>query len=310
MIDILLATYNGEKYLIQQLDSILDQSFNQWRVLVRDDGSSDRSCAILKEYQKKFPNQFHIISCELGNVGILQNFLLLMQYSEAPYVMLCDQDDIWKPNKISLTLQAMKEAESISFNKLPILVHTDLQVVDERLNVLNKSFWHYQHINPYLDSYNRLLVQNTVTGCTVMINRALLNLAIPIPSQVIMHDWWLALVASSFGKIVVLEEQTMLYRQHGNNDTGAKEWSLVYVVKKALTLFNRTELLRSIRLTQLQAEVFYNRFSQQLTNNQKGVIVGYIGLEKKNRVFRALFLFRNRLLKQGVIRNIALFIRI
>jgi len=308
MIDIVIATYNGSKYLPSQLDSIIAQDCGDWRILLRDDGSSDATIEILKNYSNRLQDKLVVLNDKQGNIGIIGNFAYLLASTTAPYVMLCDQDDIWNPDKISLTLQAMKEAESISSDELPILVHTDLKVVDDQLNMLNKSFWHYQNINPYLDSYNRLIVQNTVTGCTVMINQALLRLALPIPSQVIMHDWWLALVASFFGKVVVLEEQTMLYRQHGNNDTGAKEWSLAYIVKQALTLCNQIE--HSIKLTQQQAEVFYNRFFSQLTNTQKNVIFGYIGLEKEKRLCRGLFLFRNRLLKQGVIKNIALFLRV
>ncbi len=309
MIDILLATYNGENYLREQLDSIVGQSFKNWRVIVRDDISMDRTSYILQDYHQRYPDQFIIISDKQENIGILQNFSLLMQYSTASYMVFCDQDDIWLPEKLLISLNVMKEAE-LNNSQLPILVHSDLTVVDSRLNIVDKSFWHYQNLNPKLDSFNRLLIQNTVTGCTAMINRKLLTIILPIPQQAIMHDWWIALVASMFGKIIIVNQPTVLYRQHGNNDTGAKEWSFVYIVKKAFTILNRIDLLRTIKLTQQQAKVFYNQFSIQLTGNQKDMITGYIGLNNKNKLYKVLFLFKHRLLKQGAIRNIALFLRI
>ena len=308
MIDIIIATYNGAQFLPSQLDSIIAQKYTDWRILLRDDGSSDATIEILKDYSERLQGKLVILNNEQRNIGIIENFSYLLASTTAPYVMLCDQDDIWNPDKIGLTLQTMKKTELISPDNIPILVHTDLHVVDEQLNTLDKSFWHYQNINPYLGSYNKLLIQNTVTGCTVMINRALLNLALPVPTQVIMHDWWLALIASTFGKITIVNQPTVLYRQHSNNNTGAKEWSLVFIARKTLTLLNSTEISKSIRLTQQQAEAFYKRFSKQLTNRQKNTIAGYINLEQKNWLFKIKFLFRHRLLKQGVIRNIALFL--
>jgi len=308
MIDIIIATYNGAQFLPSQLDSIIAQEYTDWRILLRDDGSSDATIEVLKDYSERLQDKLVILNNKQGNIGIIENFSYLLASTTAPYIMLCDQDDIWNPDKIGLTLQTMKAVELISPDNIPILVHTDLHVVDKQLNMLDKSFWHYQNINPYLDSYNKLLIQNTVTGCTVMINKALLNLTLPIPPQVIMHDWWLALIASTFGKITIVNQPTVLYRQHSNNDTGAKEWSLAFIARKTLTLLNRTESLKSIRLTQQQAEAFYKRFSKQLTNRQKNTIAGYINLEQKNWFFKVEFLFRHRLLKQGVIRNIALFL--
>lgn len=304
-IDILLATYNGEKYLTQQLDSIVSQRFTQWRIIARDDCSSDNTRQLLNEYQQKFPAQFQILDDELGNVGILQNFSLLMQHSTAPYIMFCDQDDIWLPEKIELSLNAIKDAECDN-SEIPLLVHSDLKVVDEQLNILAESFWHYQNLNPKLDSLNRLLVQNTVTGCTVMINRKLLTLAKEIPQQAIMHDWWLGLIAATFGKIIIVNLPTVLYRQHSNNDTGAKQWTLGYIFKKALTFFSSD----AIALTQKQAASFKEKFVTQLSAQQIQMIDDFVNLNHKNIFEKRRVLYRYRLLKQGIVRNVALFLRV
>jgi hypothetical protein len=189
-------------------------------------------------------------------------------------------------------------------------VHSDLKVVDEQLNILAESFWHYQNLNPKLDSLNRLLVQNTVTGCTVMINRKLLTLAKEIPQQAIMHDWWLGLIAATFGKIIIVNLPTVLYRQHSNNDTGAKQWTLGYIFKKALTFLNRTNLLKTIALTQKQAASFKERFVTQLSAQQIQMIDDFVNLNHKNIFEKRRVLYRYRLLKQGIVRNVALFLRV
>ena len=305
IVDILLATYNGEENLKQQLDSITTQSFSEWRVIARDDHSSDGSNALLDEYKLNFPDKFHIIHDELGNVGILQNFSLLMQHSTALYMMFCDQDDVWLPDKILLTLNAMKLAENNNGIETPLLVHTDLQVVDAQLNIKAHSFWQYQNLNPRLDAFNRLLMQNTVTGCTVMINRKLLDMALPIPQQAIMHDWWLGLVAAAFGKIVIVEQTTVLYRQHGLNDTGAKHWSFYYVITKALTIFTNT-----IALVEYQAEAFGKRFGSLLPEEQKLIIDDFVKLHDRGYLSKRVFLYQHKLLKQGIIRNMGLLFRI
>lgn len=306
-VDILLATFNGKKYLKEQLDSIVAQSFNGWRIIARDDKSIDGSKALLEEYQKQFPENFKIIEDDLGNVGILKNFSLLMQHSTAPYIMFCDQDDLWLPDKILLTLEAMQASERNSPPEMPLLMHTDLKVVDEHLNISAHSFWQYQNLNPQLDALNRLLLQNTVTGCTMMINRRLLDMALPIPEQVIMHDWWMALIATVFGKIIILDQATILYRQHAYNDTGAKHWSLRFILKKALSFFKRDSLLKSIKLTQQQAEVFGKRFNELFSDEQKQMIDNYAKLYKKNYFTKRTFLYKHKLFKQGIVRNIGLF---
>src|SRR5690606_39057310 len=136
-------------------------------------------------------------------------------------VMFSDADDCWFPDKISLTLDLMRVVEKDEGGaRTPTLVHTDLAVVDRDLRPIADSLWQYQGVNPDLTSLNRLLIQNCVTGCTVMVNRPLRELASPIPPGVVMHDWWMALVASSFGRIARIARPTLLYRQHGRNDTG------------------------------------------------------------------------------------------
>jgi len=156
-----------------------------------------------------------------------------------------------------------------------MLVNTDLQVVDEQLRVLDDSFWHYQRIHPErLKRLSRVLVQNFATGCTIMINRALADLALPIPAEAMMHDWWLALVATRFGRAEPLPMPTVLYRQHGRNDIGARRWSFIGGVKNFLLYRERrraaiAEQERVYLGVERQAFAFAQRFGARLAPEER-----------------------------------------
>ena len=220
LIDIVLATYNGEKFLEQQLESLINQDVSiTYRILAADDGSSDTSVAILKRYATLSPKLVVLDDIEKCR-GPLGRFGWLANQTTAPYVMFCDQDDIWLSDKVNETLKAMYAAETVNPNS-PILVHTDLVVVNEELCEISPSFIGLRNIDPS-PSLSRLLVENSVTGCTVLVNRKLLKLALPFPASVHMHDWWLALLAKSCGKLVYLPKKSIYYRQHESNTIGVR----------------------------------------------------------------------------------------
>src|SRR5690606_13737176 len=159
-------------------------------------------------------------------------FARLLGASTADYIMFCDQDDVWLPGKVTLTLAKMQELEAACGAETFLLVHTDLRIVDENLNLVADSGHRYQQIDPDRgNTLGRLLVQNIATGCTIMVNRALRDLALPIPGAALMHDHWLSLVSACFGKIAYLPEPTLLYRQHSGNKVGAQVWSPAYAVR-------------------------------------------------------------------------------
>ena len=194
---ILLSTYNGSKYIKEQIESLFAQTYKNFEIIARDDGSSDNTLNILNSYNITVLNS-------KKNIGVENSFMFLLDYAfkrtDAKYFMFCDQDDIWKKNKIEKTLNTMKKMET-TYSNMPILIHTDLEVVDENLTLKYHSFWQYEHINPKFYSLNRLLMQNTITGCTMMVNRKLVEFILPIQKNIILHDWWIGLVASQFGKI-------------------------------------------------------------------------------------------------------------
>lgn len=298
-IAILLSTFNGEKYLEEQLDSIFNQTYKNIEIFVRDDGSNDKTLNILKKYNLN-------ILLSTGNVGIKKSFESILKYalqnSDANYFMFCDQDDIWKSEKIEKSIEEMKKLENLHGYNTPFLIHTDLEVVNDDLKAISDSMWKYEKINPNLNSLNRLLVQNTITGCTMMINRRLAEKSLPILESCIMHDWWIGLVASCFGKISYLTNNTIKYRQHGRNDTGSKKFDLKYIIKK----MNFKETDKYI----IQSKSFLEIYKKDLDEQKIELLENFSKIKEKSFLQRVSILIKYKILKNGIIRNIGLLIKI
>ena len=206
IVNILMATYNGEKYLKEQIDSILGQSYKNFNLFICDDGSTDSTVDIIQEYMLNNENIFLEHSSHLG---ACQNFAnLIKNHNDAEYIMLCDQDDVWDSKKIEKSLNALEKYETE-----PALLYSDKVYVDENLNELSMPNRKYE------DTYKSLLFQCHIYGCTVMLNRKLIEI-VDIPQYASMHDHWISLLAAYYGKIIHLEEPLMLYRQHSGNVTG------------------------------------------------------------------------------------------
>lgn len=300
-IDILLSTYNGNKYLQELLISIITQTYQNWQLIIRDDGSTDVTIDIIQRFAKKFPSKIIYIDDDYNNLGPSQSFSKLMQYSKANFIMFCDQDDIWLNNKIELTIEKMLLLEEES-PITPLLVHTDLTVVDKDLQVISNSFLNYQKINPAYKNLNNLLLQNIATGCTMMINRQLKELAHPIPDQAIMHDWWIALVASIHSGVHHINASPILYRQHGENNIGAEKYSINYFLNRY------GNVNESIKRIIKQGKYLSTRYRDQLNKDQCTLLESFINLIYKNRFTRLIEIFIYRFRKQGLLRNIGFII--
>ncbi len=221
-VDILLATYNGARFLPELLASLAAQTHPGWRLVVRDDGSSDDTPRILADWAAARPDRVVLLDAEGGNLGAMRSFARLLAASDAPCFLFCDQDDVWLPEKISRLLAAMQEAEARLPAGTPILVHGDLRVVDGALAPIAPSYWTRQRFHPDRSAETgAILVQNCVTGCAMMGNAALRRAADPIPEIAPMHDWWCAVVAWRAGRIVAVPEALVLYRQHQANLLGS-----------------------------------------------------------------------------------------
>lgn len=291
MIEILLATYNGEKFLAEQIDSILTQTLNDWRLLIRDDGSTDQTQKIISHYVKTYPDKIIPIIDTNKNLGVTRNFERLMEHSTAPYIMFCDQDDIWFPNKIETSLRKLQTMEQQYGLDVPLLVYTDLAVCDEEGTLTAHSFWKYQGGDPSLPlDYVKALVQNNATGNTFIFNCTLCNCALPFSPDAVMHDWWVALIALYLGKIDYLTDQTIMYRQHSTNVSGSKGKDILPIIKK-LPLYCHT-LEKNIQ----QAKSFLENFQSQLDQKQINTLQTFTTLFYINRFQRLYKLFQYQFL--------------
>ncbi len=310
-IDVLLAVYNNENYLDEQLDSLLAQTYQNFRIIARDDCSTDRSRIILEKFALKYPEKITLIKGTV-NKGARGNFSHLFELAKNDYAMFCDGDDVWLPNKIQDSLTLMKLCEGRYGLDTPLLIHTDLAVVDKTLQLLHPFFSIYSNLNPIAGAaLNRLLPQNVITGCTMLINQSLIRRVCCIPEQAIMHDWWIALIASIFGRIHFLPKATLLYRQHGKNDTGAKNWrswkSQWLAAKKALLPSERIVLHQRFQKTIEQARQLLCCYDAQLPAEVKKTLTAYCLLDRLGPIQKRWIFLRKRFFKQGIMKNIGMF---
>lgn len=293
VVDILMATYNGEKYIKKQLDSILSQSYGDFKLYISDDNSKDKTVSIIKEYQKKYPEKIYL-SINYENSGSpMKNFLNLIKSSKADIIFTCDQDDIWDKDKVEITIKQFKDNE-------PTLVHTDLRVIDENDRLLFKSMIKQQKIDVKRDKLNNLIVQNIVTGCTMAINRALAEILKDI-EDINVHDWYIANVASIYGKIIFIDRATISYRKHSLNECGAQNmYSFKYLFKR---FKNKEKARNMLDLSYKLASEIYEKH-KDISDDYKKLLYSYSRIKRYNKIRRIYIIFKYKIFKSGFIRKI------
>ena len=221
-VDVLVATCNGEKYVKEQIESILNQTYKNIKVIVSDDRSDDSTPNILKELAEK--DSRITLNLQQERLGVVGNFEFLLKQVQSNYYMLSDQDDFWLPEKIEKSVQKLEEDGSD-------FVFGDLEVVDQDLNTIYPSFGDFMLLNRKIKKYigtNKLnYLYNCVTGCTVLGKKEFIEKILPIPtiSKYLIHDHWMGLMMSIYGKNSYIEEKYIKYRQHGNNQVGTNKLS-------------------------------------------------------------------------------------
>jgi len=311
---ILLATYNGEKYLADQIRSIQRQTISNWTLLVRDDGSQDNTRDVLHKFAGK-DTRIRYVNDELGCLGTTRNFGALMRVAlaeGADAVFFSDQDDIWLPHKIARQLQLIQEMERQYGPGTPLLCYSDLEVVDQNLHQIHPSFMRYENLRH--ESHNPihvLLTQNLVTGCTVVINRNLLEFVTPIPTEITLHDWWLAICAAACGRIGYIDESLVQYRQHSRNQIGAITLDRLVNLSAARKRLSKIQdyMLGPIR----QAEVLRERIRGKQLNcsgESLELLDGFVSCLGQGTVRRLWTIYRLPLRRQGPWRKLLLFIRL
>lgn len=267
-----MSTYNGERYLAEQIDSIINQSNTDWTLFIRDDGSTDNTNIIIDAYVRKQSNIRRFVS-EESNLGPAMSFMKMLQEVDADYYMFSDQDDYWLPDKIERSLEQMVENERNK--KKPVLVHTDLLVVDQELNLISQSFWGKKLTSGIFHKY--MPITNFVTGCTMFFNRAARDCSIDyVSTKVIMHDHWVALcVWAHQGVIVSIPEPTIKYRQHGGNVLGVFKKDKSFIARCKKSLYHNINVFRMVRekkkvsiINFLYLKLSYSLIKKQIRNVQ------------------------------------------
>lgn len=273
-IEILLATYNGEKYVGEQIDSIINQTYRNWILLIRDDNSKDRTLEILKEYEKK-DNRIKVIEDKKGNLEFVKNFEELLNNSKEDWVMFSDQDDYWLENKLEIYINELNKLLKEEIEE-PLLLHSNSFVCDDNLEIIKDEFINSKIANKYNedDFYFAYFVQ----GSTVLINRAIIDLALPFSKNVTVHDRYFHLLAEFFGKRIFINESLIKYRQHSNNKIGAKTSIISKIFKKRYFHTEDRELILEIQ----------KKYKDNLGTEQIEKIEKYLEVtnDKKNRFLR------------------------
>lgn len=298
-ISIALCTYNGGAFLPEQLKSIAGQSLKPCELVACDDGSTDDTVAILEDFARRaaFPVRIYRNQERLGPV---QNFARAVSLCRGDYVALCDQDDIWDAEKLALSSQAMRKAQEQHGAAKPLLLHTDLMVIDAEGHLVASSLMQIQKIaHAAQEPLKTLLVQNFVTGCTVLVNRPLLEAALPVPEEALMHDWWFALIAASLGDLIFLPRPTVHYRQHGRNTVGAKKF---FGGKNVARLARVTQLEQMIASTIVQDLALHERLVQ-LHQRVPAYLAGFLQAARQGGKEAASYARRCGIAKQGRLRN-------
>ncbi|MBQ3920057.1 MAG: glycosyltransferase family 2 protein [Oscillospiraceae bacterium] len=293
MTEILLAAYNGGRYIGAQVESILSQSFTDWHLTIADDGSSDDTYEVISAYAMEHPDKITVIRRDKGTGSAKANFMKLIEETDADWTAFSDQDDVWHKDKLEKMMSAAEDTSA------PVLVYSDARVTDKDMNVTAQSFMRFQGLDPACRSLQKLLAQNNVTGMSMMVNRPLAELMKGTdPSVMLMHDWWAALAAAAFGRIVYIDEALADYRQHDNNQLGAVNNRSISGVKRIMS--DTAGVRKRLRMTFEQAAAFSDRYGDILPQDKKAVLDRYLAIPAKNKPGRMLGLVSGGYLKQNI----------
>ena len=232
LVSVVMATFNGEKFLRAQIDSILNQSYSNIELVAVDDASTDNTLGILFEYAS-IDNRVKVYNLK-KNIGFICNFERGINLSKGEYIVLADQDDIFRNDKISLLLKVLLE------NSACDLAISDLSLIDDSDFLIADSMWKKQKRNPPSGHpFKHLAHENFANGCAMMMRRKLLTKILPFPANCIVHDWWIAIVAASerSGGICLVNESLTYYRQHDFNLIGCNERDPISIFKNLVILF-------------------------------------------------------------------------
>ncbi len=219
-IGICMATFNGAEFLQDQLDSISGQTCADWHLWVRDDGSTDATGWLLSVFARRHPGKVTIVSDALGRLGPRENFVRLMELADTPYIAFADQDDVWLDDKLMRARGEMRRLEARHGADHPVMVHADRRLIDRDGREITASYWASRGCDASAFRFETCLAFCLAAGATMLINRALVDRALPVPAAARMYDTWIELVAQAFGTVSALDGIALEYRRHSANVSG------------------------------------------------------------------------------------------
>lgn len=277
MLDIILATYNGEKYIKQQLLSLVAQTFKDWKCIIHDDGSTDRTVEIIKKFCS-LDSRFTLIedSVHLKNPG--KNFLHTLEYSTSDFICFCDQDDIWLESKLEKLYGAISEKN----DSVPQSVFCNAHLWNSETNKI----WGSATLAFPRDVESLLFLNCGIQGASAIFNRKMKDLLLVKIEKIVMHDWYLTILACTVGKIDYLHENLMLYRQHGDNVTGNASGTFFDKFKNFFK--SKNPLVDRNHYESLSA--FYEVWKDKLNEDDSRKIKNFLNSKNKNFFQRLLFI--------------------
>lgn len=304
IIAVLIATYNGEVFLKQQLDSILNQTYSNLKIYISDDNSSDSTAQIIKTYKEKFPDTIFYIFNK-NNIGVVKNFENLILNCEEDYIALSDQDDVWLADKLEKQMKAMLALERENITRA-CLVHSDLCMIDEKDEIIHESYFKFRkYVLGEKKDLGHILGPSGIMGNTLLFNKELKNIALPFPDKLDVHDYWLGVNAELFGKRKTIKETLVQYRIHTHNASNSKS-----TLKN-----NKITINRDIKLPNMET----NRklFLPEITNRIKSkedlkIVKAYIEYLyfNKNRLYIYWKLIYFSLVKKSCLFRLTLLLKI
>ena len=276
-VDILMATYNGAKYIGEQIDSLVNQSYQNWSLLIHDDGSTDDTLLVIRKMMEG-ESRIKLIEDGVASAGAASNFLHLLKYTTADLIMFCDQDDIWLDSKLQKMVSLIAEEVQPCAGYCNAFAYRDGDIVAQKVNLFDRK-----------SLRDSLFLNSGAQGSSLIFNKQLLNEIIDLPKYVYMHDHLITIAAVTFGKLKCLDESLMLYRQHDSNVTG----------NVSTTLFSRISSFLDYNNPVLDKEhydanlSFYEKYSKKMSEESKRLFKAYLNFPNLSILGRIRLVIKN-----------------
>lgn len=301
-----MSVFNGARYLEQQLLSLENQTFKRWKLVVRDNGSSDSTLQLLRNFaSKQNKGKVKIIHEHVNIAQVYNSFIELVVNVKTRYCMFCDGDDFWLPSKIASAIEEIKVLEDKYGEDAVLLCHTDLVLTDENLTPTSLSMWASQKLNPARKNPIQCLMHSSAVGNTFIFNQSLVKKLYNRPSDLIMHDIYCSTIASIYGQISYSKKSHILYRQHSNNFCGGESF---YSFQNFLAKLKPKQIREAVNRKSLLAEGILLLHGKNMVEADRNAFSQVARIRRMNWLMRKLAIFKAKAYLNGFLRNMGLFL--